>query len=170
MKRFIAVLAVLLLFTGAVFGYFAAFPRPYREEVEGSGLDHALVYAVMKAESGFREDAVSRAGAVGLMQLLPATAYFAAELAGIPFEAARLKEGAYNIKLGCAYLKYLLEQFEEETALAAYNAGEGTVRGWLLDGRYSTDGRTLERVPYAETARYLKKISLFRKIYGFFPY
>ena len=169
MKRLLALAALSLLILSLFLCCFAAFPRPYRGIVERSGLSPALAYAVMKAESNFEESAVSSAGAVGLMQLLPSTAQFIAEHSGIPFLPERLFDGEYNTRLGCAYLAYLLERFEEETALAAYNAGEGTVQGWLSDPRCSEDGRTLFQIPYAETRRYLKKISFFRKIYGFFP-
>ena len=169
MKRLLALTALLLLTLSLFLCCFAAFPRPYRGIVERSGLSPALAYAVMKAESNFEESAVSSAGAVGLMQLLPSTAQFIAERSGIPFLPERLFDGEYNTRLGCAYLAYLLERFEEETALAAYNAGEGTVQGWLSDPHCSEDGRTLFQIPYAETRRYLKKISFFRKIYGFFP-
>ena len=69
--------------------------------------------------------------------------------------------------------KILAIEAEQErrakSPLSAYNAGEGTVRLWLKDGRYSADGVTLDSIPYSETRQYLKKISLFRKIYGFFP-
>lgn len=169
MKRLLALAALSLLILSLFLCCFAAFPRPYRGIVEHSGLSPALAYAVMKAESNFEESAVSSAGAVGLMQLLPSTAQFIAERSGIPFLPEHLFDGEYNTRLGCAYLAYLLERFEEETALAAYNAGEGTVQGWLSDPHCSEDGRTLIRIPYAETRRYLKKISFFRKIYGFFP-
>lgn len=169
MKRLLALTALLLLILSLFLCCFAAFPRPYRAVVEQSGLSPALAYAVMKAESNFEESAVSSAGAVGLMQLRPSTAQFIAERSGIPFLPERLFDGEYNTRLGCAYLAYLLERFEEETALAAYNAGEGTVQGWLSDPCCSEDGRTLFQIPYAETRRYLKKISFFRKIYGFFP-
>ena len=169
MKRLLALTTLSLLTLSLFLCCFAAFPRPYRGIVERSGLSPALAYAVMKAESNFEESAVSSAGAVGLMQLLPSTAQFIAERSGIPFLPERLFDGEYNTRLGCAYLAYLLERFEEETALAAYNAGEGTVQGWLSDPRCSEDGRTLFQIPYAETRRYLKKISFFRKIYGFFP-
>lgn len=169
MKRLLALTALLLLTFSLFLCIPAAFPRPYRAVVEQSGLSPALVYAVMKAESNFEEGAVSSAGAVGILQLRPSTAQFIAERSGIPFLPERLFDGEYNTRLGCAYLAYLLERFEEETALAAYNAGEGTVQGWLSDPRCSEDGRTLFQIPYAETRRYLKKISFFRKIYGFFP-
>lgn len=160
----IVVTAVLVFF--AIFlGFRIAYRRPYRAAVVESGVKPSLVYAVIKAESGFHEDAVSRAGAVGLMQLKPATAQFICEREGLEFDAERLKEGEYNIKLGCLYLRYLFEKFSFEVALAAYNAGEGTVRQWLNDSTYSSDGITLERIPYSETAGYVKKVLHFKKMY-----
>lgn len=144
----------------------AAFPRPYRGKVLSSGVEEELAYAVMKAESGFEEDAVSKAGAVGLMQLMPATAEFVCELLDIPFEPERLTDGEYNAVLGCAYLQYLFGRFEcEQTALCAYNAGEGTVAEWLNNADYSSDGKTLDKIPYAETAEYVKKIARYKKFY-----
>lgn len=159
------VFAVALFFCVRGIGY----RRPYREVVEKSETEAVLVYAVMKAESGFCEDAVSKAGAVGLMQLLPSTAEFVCRMNGMEFERARLTEGEYNAKLGCLYLNYLLGKFEvKETAVAAYNAGEGTVAEWLKNNAYSADGQTLKYIPYPETARYVKKVMKIRKIYRFF--
>ena len=133
----------MLLFSACILWVYGNYRRPFRAEVEKSGLSPALVYAVIKAESGFDEKAISRSGAVGLMQLLPATAEFVCRTEGLEFSPDRLTEGGYNIKLGCRYLNYLLERFSaEETALAAYNAGEGTVRTWLADERYSADGKS----------------------------
>lgn len=153
-----------------VCGFFAfrslAFPMPYKRETEGCGVEPALIFAVMKAESGFRERAKSEAGAMGLMQLMPATAEFICERSGTEFSKERLFEGGYNVKLGGMYLGYLLERFEcEETAIAAYNAGEGTVSKWLKDGKYSRDGTKLKRIPYPETRDYVKKVKKYRKIY-----
>ncbi len=161
-------LAVLLGVT-LFFGVRSNFPRPYREQVAASGLDEHLVYALIRTESGFDEKAKSRAGAVGLMQLLPSTAQFICEREKIPYEEARLDEGAYNLRLGCLYLHYLLAKFPAtDTALAAYNAGEGVVAEWLQADEFSADGVHLLRIPYRETERYLKKIRKFRKIYDFF--
>lgn len=161
--------ALLFLLTATVlFGMRIAFPRRERETVEGEDLPPSLVYAVMKAESNFHETAVSRVGAVGLMQLKPATAEFICRREGLPFEPERLKEGKYNAMLGCKYLHYLMGRFScEETAIAAYNAGEGTVCTWLSDETCSEDGQTLYRIPYAETRGYVKKVRKFRKIYEF---
>ncbi len=104
------------------------------------GLSPQLIEGVIRAESGFRPDAVSPAGAQGLMQLMPATAR---EL-GVndPFDIAQ------NIDGGARYLRQMLDRFEGDlpTALAAYNAGPGTV------ARYNGD------VPYPETRRYVQRI------------
>ena len=167
-KILIGLAAALLLAAAGAALFCALFRRPHREIVEGSGLDPALVYAVMKAESGFNEEAESPAGALGLMQLMPATAEFICRKHGVPFELERLKEGEYNTRLGCLYLKYLGERFEEETMIAAYNAGEGTVSRWLENAEFSEDGRTLKRIPYPETAAYVKKVGNLRKKYRIF--
>ena len=161
-----AVAAVIMTLFIVWIALIIAFPRPYRETVEKSGVASALVYAVIRTESGYDEEAVSRAGAVGLMQLKPSTAEYICGKEGIEFDADRLKEGEYNILLGAKYLIYLTERFhDEETALAAYNAGEGTVGIWLKDGELSSDGEKLEKIPYPETATYVKKVAKFKKIY-----
>ena len=167
-----AAATTVLLIACMLIGYFtlkSAYPRPYRSEVQASQVSESLVYAVAKAESGFREGAESGAGAIGLMQLMPATAEFICRKERIPFAFERLTEGAYNIRLGSAYLKYLLNRFEnEDTALAAYNAGEGTVREWLKREELSCDGKSLTHIPFEETENYVKKVKKFRKIYQFF--
>lgn len=123
----------------------------------------------MKAESNFDETAVSRAGAVGIMQIRPSTAEYICRRQGMEFHAEKLLEGNYNVTIGCMYLAYLLERFPDETtAICAYNAGEGTVRRWLADQTYSADGNILSEIPYAETRIYAKKVSDFRKIYEIF--
>lgn len=169
MRIFFWTIVVICALSAGIFLWIrSCYRRPYREVVERSGLSPALVYAVMKAESGFHEDAVSRAGAVGLMQVLPSTAEFICRGNGVEFDAERLREGEYNTQIGCLYLSYLMGRFEEQTAIAAYNAGEGTVTEWLRDGRFSEDGKSLKEIPYPETAAYVKKVMKFRKKYLFF--
>ncbi len=169
-RNLFLVFAALFVLAFACFAWIAGnYRRPCRDVVERSGLSPALVYAVMKAESGFDEKAQSRAGAVGLMQIMPATAEFVCRENGVEFLPEKLTDGEYNVRLGCLYLRYLLRRFpREETALAAYNAGEGTVREWLKNERYSTDGERLESIPYPETEQYVKKVIEFRKKYLFF--
>ncbi len=165
-KAVLCVCAAFFLACGIALWLRAAYPRPYSDTVEKSGVPPALAYAVMKAESGFCEDAVSRAGAVGIMQLKPSTAEFICLKKGIPYFPERLAEGAYNAALGCAYLSYLLGRFpDEQTAVCAYNAGEGTVRSWLGCAEYSSDGVVLDAIPFPETRAYAKKVADFRKFY-----
>ena len=161
-------LAVIFLAFGLYFGLRSGYPRPYADVVAGTGVEPFLAYSVMKAESDFREDAVSRAGAVGLMQIKPSTAEYICRREGIEFEPERLTDGAYNTRLGCMYLAYLLGKFAEQTAIAAYNAGEGTVSEWLKNPEFSSDGCLLDYIPYPETEQYVKKIEKFRKIYDFY--
>lgn len=169
---FICLAVAFFLTAGMLISYFsvkAAFPRPYRETVSKSDVPESLIYAIAKAESGFRENAVSKAGAIGVMQLMPSTAEFICRVDGIAFDIERLYEGEYNVRLGSAYLKYLLKRFsEEETAIAAYNAGEGIVREWLKRGELSPDGKKLIAIPFGETETYVKKVKKFRKFYEFF--
>ena len=68
--------------------------------------------------------------------------------------------------MGCYYLSYLIEKYgNTDTALAAYNGGMGNVSKWLADKRYSLDGKTLYKIPYAETEKYVKRVKAFVKIY-----
>jgi len=168
-KRILAVcLSAALFFGGGIGALYAHYPRPYPEEVAESGIEPALAYAVMKAESGFSATCVSPVGAVGIMQLMPATAQFIAEKCNIPFEAERLTDGSYNVMLGCRYLAYLLKKFPNVTAaVCAYNAGETNVSAWLKDIGISPDGKTLRSIPFAETAAYEKKVGKFLKFYRF---
>lgn len=162
----VSVFFIFLTFGGAILR--RAYPTDYKDIVSRYHDDWRLVLSVVKAESGFRAEAKSNAGACGLMQLLPSTAEFIAEKNGI--EEYDLYAPQDNLQLGCLYLIYLEERFEElQTVLAAYNAGEGTVREWLKDERYSSDGRALSTIPYAETENYVIKIKKYyqnyRKIY-----
>ena len=147
-------------------------PIKFEEYVTASaqecGLDPYLVYAVISAESSFQTDAVSGAGAQGLMQLMPETASWIASRDGL--ETGDLLDAQVNIRLGCHYLAYLSARFDGDQTLilAAYNGGEGNVEGWLK--KYSSDGKTLTNIPYKETAQYVKRVStryeLYKKLYA----
>lgn len=149
------------------------YPVKYKAEVFGYadryGLPRALVFAVIKTESGFNPSARSAAGAAGLMQITEETGRFIAEkLGAVSYD---LFEPETNVAFGCFYIKYLLTRFEKtDTALAAYNAGEGNVALWLADERYSKDGKSLAYVPFPETRAYLRKIwksfEKYKKLYG----
>jgi len=165
-------LAVLLLAGLAMVMYVRwAYPVRHLQLVryfsEQHGLEPCLVLAVINAESRFRLDAESHAGAKGLMQLMDATAEWVAELAGLEGYAERVFEPEANIALGTWYLARLLRQFEnEQTALAAYNAGSGNVARWLANPEHSRDGVELFDIPFIETRNYVRRVVHNRRVYG----
>lgn len=139
-----------------------SYPRHYENEVLFSsrehGLDPDLVFAVIRTESSFRADAVSRSGAQGLMQIMPQTAEWIAWRRSFTHDGDRIFEPAYNVDLGCYLLSYLIERYEGDLtlAVAAYNAGSGNVDKWLESEEYY-DGETLD-IPFGETRNYVKKV------------
>lgn len=144
------------------------YPRPYGElvrwEAAEFSLDENLLYAVMKAESGFDEKAQSRAGACGLMQLTPATFQWIAEQYPPENGGGDIFDPSDNLHCAGALLRKLLDHYGTlEVALAAYNAGMGNVSGWLSEEDYSADGKNLHTIPYPETDSYVKKVT---KYYG----
>ena len=114
-------------------------------------IDLALLQALVATESGFEVDAVSPQGAVGLMQLMPATARLLG-LKGDPRASLqrKLSDPSLNLQMGSGYLRYLINLFpgQIELALAAYNAGEGTVKraGNRLGGLKKTTQRYVQKV------------------------
>lgn len=126
----------------------------------------ALVHALIRQESGFRADAVSRAGARGLMQLMPATARQTARKAGLGYSLdALLDDPAYNVSLGRAHLAELLEAFDGSyvLGLAAYNAGAHRARQWLAENgdprRPGIDTIDwIELIPFYETRNYVQRV------------
>ena len=129
-------------------------------------LSPALVLAIIEAESDFHPDAISRAGAMGLMQLMPDTFSFVwSDLLSSPTPSTAIFDPAVNIRCGCCYFAYLQKRFgNTETALAAYNAGEGRVTDWLNDPILSPNGK-LQSIPFAETRAYLQRVLTARRRY-----
>ena len=134
----------------------ARYPLRYEHIVRGHAenyrLDPALVAAVIYQESKFRADAKSDSGAVGLMQLLPATAKgIAARTGGSRFEVDDLYDPEINVRYGSWYLRHLIDKYgTEERALAAYNGGQGNLdRG----------------VMFPETRHYVDRVLELREIY-----
>ncbi len=131
-----------------------------RQQAGDKDLDPALIAGVIFAESHFR-DQTSHAGAKGLMQLMPGTAEFIAEKSGgTAFELDDLATPQVNIAYGSWYLRYLLDRYDgsEPLALAAYNAGHGTVDGWLADAAASGRSFKVADIPYPETRAYVTKV------------
>jgi len=132
------------------------------------GLDPAFVTATIFVESSFIETAESDVGAIGLMQLMPSTGMWIAGKVGIEdYRIEMLTDPDVNIHLGCWYLSYLLDKFDGnlDTVTAAYNAGPRRVEEWLLDKRYSPDGKTLTYIPYEETRNHVERVNRHYEIY-----
>lgn len=131
-------------------------------------VDPYLVMSIIKAESNFKADAVSHKNATGLMQIIEPTATWLAERMELSdFQYNDIKDPELNIRMGCYYISYLLSLYDGNTdaAIAAYNAGEGVVNGWLTDTEYSTDGKNLTYIPYPETRYYITKVNNNQKVY-----
>jgi len=174
MKKRIIIIAVVIVFIigGASGVYYVAarFPVRYMEIImEHAGeIEPSLILAVIMAESSFRPRAESHRGARGLMQLMPATAEDLAERLEIEnFDPEMLWLPEINIKLGVFYLNLLHNTFGGNTTLmlAAYNAGQGNVRLWLADPQSSSDGSTLDNIPFPETSNYVQRVQRYRLVY-----
>ena len=130
-----------------------------------------LVMAIISAESRFDENAVSHKDAIGLMQLKEETAMWCVKKFNIELPYNNLYAPDVNINIGCSYLRFLLDYFDGETktAVAAYNAGQGNVSKWLKDKKYSSDGKTLDAIPFKETSDYVEKVfkrkNIYKKLY-----
>lgn len=142
---------------------YAEYVYPYAEEKQ---VDPLLVFALIKAESNFKADAVSKSNARGLMQLMEATAVDVAKKAGISFETEDLYDPETNIRLGIYYFSSLMQKYKNVTiALTAYNAGSGNVDKWIDNGTIKADGSDAENIPYQETNHYVRKILRDYEIY-----
>lgn len=131
-----------------------------------AGTDWTMVHAISRQESQFAQNAVSHAGARGLMQLMPGTARDQAGKVGLAFDSAALMDDpGYNLQLGDAYFARMMSTFNGSypLAVAAYNAGAGNVNKWL---RANGDPRTgavdwidwIERIPFSETRGYVQHV------------
>lgn len=149
------------------------YPKKYSEYVEVYSdkydVDCNIIYSVILNESGFDPQAVSSAGAIGLMQITPDTYEWLLYIRGEE-KTHTLDDIETNIDFGTYFLAYLYKKFGNwNTVFAAYNAGMNRVSKWLEDPLYS-DGNTLNHIPFDETRDYVKKVSnsviKYKQIYG----
>lgn len=134
-----------------------------KEFSEKYDLNEDFVLAVIEAESDFDENAVSKSGARGLMQIMPTTGkWIASELGKDGFVVDDLFDAKTNVEFGCFYLRYLFEKFSDlKAVICAYNAGETVVRGWL-----DAKGNLVEeKIEYEQTRVYLKRVLEFFEKY-----
>lgn len=167
------IIAFVLIYNSIFFIMKQIYPCKYQEivvsEAANNNLDIYLLYSVIKSESGFDPDAVSPAGAVGLMQLMPSTfSYLQKCLNGnIELDEDDLKNPQVNIHYGAYYLRSLLNKYDgdEELAVCAYNAGMGNVDLWLDSPEHSPDGKDLDNIPYRETRNYVSQVIRTKDMY-----
>ena len=150
------------------------YPLKYENHVEKYATEYnvpeSIVYAVIKTESDFDPDAVSSAGAIGLMQMLPDTFTWlsSSEHLDENLAVASLYEPEVSIKYGVYYLKYLHEKFQNwDTVVAAYNGGEGNVAEWLENPKYCDNNGDLntKKIPFSETKSYSHKVTIAKNFY-----
>jgi soluble lytic murein transglycosylase len=154
------------------YDYALLYPQPFDAQVQEAAklanVEAPLLYGVIRQESLFRADAVSAAGAIGLAQVLPATArQIAREWQRPEPRAAELLDPTVNITLGAAHLRDLLNRYGQQTivALAGYNAGEHAVERWLPTEPIDADIWT-ENIPYNETRDYVQRVLWHSVVFG----
>jgi soluble lytic murein transglycosylase len=154
----------------------ALFPKAYWPDLKRfsteNALDPYLVASLIRQESEFNPGAVSRANAVGLMQLLPKVGSGVAKQQKIRhFAASQLFTPEVNLRLGTRYFREMVDKFGSfEYALAAYNAGSNRVDDWLGQGKYRDPQEFVESIPFTETREYVQAIlrnaNVYRQLYG----
>jgi soluble lytic murein transglycosylase len=183
-RNFVLSILVLALLAGAVL-YFVGtcfddtkvkfeklnYPQKYTDYVEKAAqdysLDPALIYAVIRTESNFDPTAQSEAGAYGIMQVMPSSFEWLMEKRDTvgEYTAEDLFDPEVCIDYGSYLLKFFYDYYgTEQCAVAAYNAGF-VVSDWLEDSAYSSDGKTLNEIPYPETSSYVSKVETAKQKY-----
>jgi soluble lytic murein transglycosylase len=152
------------------------FPIDYWQQLEGSarrrGLDPYVVVALAAQESTFDAGIASSAGAIGLMQIMPATGRSVARQLGIkPFSTSRLTDPEVNMAIGTEYFGELVAEFGHPAyALAGYNAGGHRVRRWKSERPGLPIDEWIDDIPFPETQNYVKRIlgtaEDYRRLYG----
>jgi soluble lytic murein transglycosylase len=152
------------------------FPKPFWADLKkyssSNALDPYLVASLIRQESAFNPNAVSRANAVGLMQLLPKVGKSVAKQEKLKkFNPQQLFTPAINMQLGTRYFRTMVDKFDSfEYALAAYNAGSDRVQDWMGRGSYRDPQEFVESIPFTETREYVQNImrnaNVYRQLYG----
>jgi soluble lytic murein transglycosylase len=142
----------------------ASFPAPHRNFIDQISkkynVNKNLLYAIMRAESGFLKTAISSRGAIGLMQMMPFLAQeLATRISITEFNSEHLKDPKIAIELGALWIAMLKRQFNlPHLVVAAYNAGSQQVQKWLSTFGHLTEELFVERIPFRQTRDYVKKV------------
>jgi soluble lytic murein transglycosylase len=148
------------------------YPTPYREyfkyAADDEQVDEAWVYGLVRQESRFMDYAKSSVGASGLMQLMPATAKWAAKRKGlIGYSNAMIHDLRTNIALGTYYMRHTLDTLNGQAVLAtaAYNAGPGRAKKWMANTPMEA-AIYIETIPFSETRNYVQKVMANAQMYA----
>lgn len=184
MKKKILILLIIIIILIAIYKIFNIeniilkhlYPIKYEEYVtkysNELNIDPMLSYAIIKTESNFKEQVISKSGAIGLMQLMDNTAKEQAQKLNVEYTNETLLNPEKNILLGLNYFSALLDKFNQNYILAftAYNAGLGNVQKWISNGTIKEDGTDIENIPFKETNMYVRKIinnyEMYKKLYN----
>lgn len=184
MKKKILILLIITIILIAIYKIFNIeniilkhlYPIKYEEYVtkysNELNIDPMLSYAIIKTESNFKEQVISKSGAIGLMQLMDNTAKEQAQKLNVEYTNETLLNPEKNILLGLNYFSTLLDKFNQNYILAftAYNAGLGNVQKWISNGTIKEDGTDIENIPFKETNMYVRKIinnyEMYKKLYN----
>ncbi len=141
------------------------YPLPHRDIVfvnaQEFNIDPYLVFAIIRAESKYQNEAQSPVGARGLMQIMPETGQWIADQMKIDgFKEDDLHKPEVNIRFGCWYINYLNKEFKGKIPLelAAYNAGRANVKQWVKEGKWDGNPRQTEGIPFLETKQYVENV------------
>lgn len=158
----------ILLKKGEARRYPVKWESEIRAAAEERGVPTAYLASVILAESSYRPEAVSSAGARGLMQIMPETGAWIADKLGEEFNADSLFDPEVSIRYGAWYMGWLSDRYNGDLtcASAAYHSGQGAVDQWLKDPAYSRDGKTLYAFPSKTVETYVERIRKYYKHYG----
>jgi soluble lytic murein transglycosylase len=155
---------------------YLVYPLAYISHIldfSGAQLDPLLVLSIMREETHYLKDDISWTGAIGLMQIMPATGKWIAQKMENPgYRESRLFNPRVNIKFGCWYIKFLFQDLGRDIfdVVAAYNGGQGSVKKWRKAYKGLKKIDFIEKIPFSQTRRYVKKVMksylMYRKIYS----
>ncbi|USG64418.1 lytic transglycosylase domain-containing protein [Brevibacillus ruminantium] len=168
----LAVLLVVFFLLNTPLVWKWMYPIKYQQQILSASqryqVDPHLVLAIIRSESGFQPDRVSKKGAIGLMQVMPDTAEWIIEQAGLkPKGEDYLYDPDMNIQMGTWYLSFLEKRYEGDPVkvIAAYNAGPGKVSSWLAKEQWSGRRETIEDIPFGETRLYVQRVLYYHDRY-----
>lgn len=172
-----AVLLLYALYLGIPGFFKLLYPLEHKELIIQYGQQHdidpPLLAALIKTESNFDAAAVSNRGAKGLMQITPSTGEWIASTTGMEdFNENMLYDPKVNIRMGSWYVEHLSDYYKGsfDLVFAAYNGGRGNVDRWLADRSLSSDGMTLDAIPFPETENFIKRVRknyiIYKRLYS----